>query len=201
MVTLTDVSLAQDDDFPFRRPSALANVRFSISVGGFAPLGNLASASDSSYGGALSIGVQWGRPKTTRPFTGGLFYEAAGLSHNIPSPNSLFYPDRTAEAFTIEGGGLDGMFYLSAGKSARLYIGGGVGIFQVKRKIVISDHGLPGVFSNDELESTFRVNPGFRGLVGLEIGRGFFAEGRYPDAGTMESVQFRGFSVSLGYRY
>src|SRR5688500_9377063 len=69
-----------DDDFPSRRPSPLSNLHFSISVGGFAPIGDLATASDTSLGGAVSIGVQWGRPRSSRPFVGGIFYEAAGVA-------------------------------------------------------------------------------------------------------------------------
>lgn len=201
-MTLTGAVQAQGNPFPSLKSSRLSNLRFSISVGGFAPLGNLASASDSSLGGALSVGLQWGRPTTSRPFTGGIFYEAAGLARSVPSPYPTpFSTGRTAQAFTMEGGGLDGMFYLSPGKSARLYVGGGVGVFQVKRKLVDSDDGLFAIFSNDELESSYRVNPGFRGMVGIEIGRGFFAEGRYLNAGTMDGVRFQGYSLSAGFRY
>lgn len=198
-----DARAQWDLDGEPRKPSPLSNLRFYLSVGGFTPVGNLVSASDSTLGGAMSFGIQWGRPKTSRPFTGGIFYEAAGVARSIPSPypSPFFSSDNTAEAFTIEGGGLDGMFYLSPGKTARLYVGGGVGLFQVKRKIVSSDDGLFAVFSNDELESSYRITPGFRGMVGVEIGRGFFAEGRYLNAGTMDGIRFQGFSLSAGYRY
>lgn len=201
-LTTGEVHAQWDDDIPRSRPSALTNLRFSISLGGFTPIGNLASASDSSLGGSISVGLQWGRPRTSRPFTAGIFYEAAGVARSIPSPfPSLFFSDQVAQAFTLEGGGLEGMLYLSPGKAARLYIGGGVGIFQVKRKIVESDDGLFAVFSNDEIESNFRINAGFRGTIGVEIGGGFFAEGRYLNAGSMDGIRFHGFSIAAGYRY
>jgi hypothetical protein len=192
----------RDDPDPEPEPRNLFRPRFSLVLGGFAPVGALADAFPNRWGGSALFAVQINRPRPKSPFAFSVFYEGVAVSQGVEEPFSSVFSRSTAEYFGMQGGGVEGALYLTQGSPLKIYVGGGGGFYELKREVSYAGNAfLEPVFSKDDIFSSSRYTFGWRLLAGVEIGRYFVSEVRYIDAGRLDRVAFRGLSVSLGFRY
>lgn len=190
----------RDPDLEPRRKSF--DPRFSLVLGAFTPVGGFRDTFRDHWGASALLSVQLNRPLPSQPFTASLFYEGAAVSQGVENPFTELFPRSTAEYFGMQGGGFEGAFYLTQGAPLKVYVGGGGGVYELKRKVAYSGNGfLEPVFARDDLFSSSRITVGWRLLAGIEIGRYFVSEVRYIDAGVLDGLAFRGLSISLGFRY